>query len=577
MDESQILQQVGRQGWKVVGRRPEMANTTELNANNREVTVSKPTGNTVWLISGPGGQNDEITVKESTPGASGTTAVGETIPWQTDPATGQPPAVKSGFTLIQGPQKNLAQPQAAAGWTDVRTIVDKGLTYQYGKDPADGQFKKIPGVPQGTDASAPKVAPSAPTDWKPLKDDSGRTVAMYDPATGDRQAVTQPAQDKNVAAGSKKQTIENSRVITWTADGQGNWNVDTIGQPIADPNKPVEGATRRNVQGGMAVTEKYSGGQWTIDPTVKPVPFDPNAPKEGDVRPNTDNKGQAIQEVYRGGNWVTDTSVEPKPFGTKPPEVINTGTAPKFALRDPTTGAITWQENQATTDVKAQVDQLQEKARAERDRINELPLPPEDKAAQFNTWWAQNVQPAADQLHATAAQQDYANQRNYYADQTTIANNEATYEKSRQDTALTAGRQAVTDTLSSLKYRVGPTFGAEFSKALGVLSGGGGKVNFSPSAFTYDMPNMDQIAEQATSRALAHISPYAAYKVGAPVPVPPKAVDPAAALNATNYTFGGAPAAPTTTIAPDGTVTIQHQAPNPLASGGLGPVAGMPQ
>lgn len=92
-----------------------------------------------------------------------------------------------------------------------------------------------------------------------------------------------------------------------------------------------------------------------------------------------------------------------------------------------------------------------------------------------------------------------------------------------EDLGQTAGVNAVNRVLDSLKYAVGPNFGANFAAGLNTLSRGGGPVNFGAGDFTYQMPNLDAIARQATAQALAHISPHAASIVGAPMPTAPAA------------------------------------------------------
>jgi hypothetical protein len=66
-----------------------------------------------------------------------------------------------------------------------------------------------------------------------------------------------------------------------------------------------------------------------------------------------------------------------------------------------------------------------------------------------------------------------------------------------------AGQDAVSQAMKLLPYRVGPTFGAEFSQALNTLGNGGGAVNFTPGAVTFDAPDYASIAEQAAQRAHA--------------------------------------------------------------------------
>ncbi len=84
--------------------------------------------------------------------------------------------------------------------------------------------------------------------------------------------------------------------------------------------------------------------------------------------------------------------------------------------------------------------------------------------------------------------------------------------------ALSAGQQSVENFLATLPYRVGPTFGQEIAGALTTLSGGGGRINFSPSAFTFEMPDLTQLAQQGAARALAMISPTASGRIGQPMP-----------------------------------------------------------
>jgi len=85
-----------------------------------------------------------------------------------------------------------------------------------------------------------------------------------------------------------------------------------------------------------------------------------------------------------------------------------------------------------------------------------------------------------------------------------------------------AGQDAVSTALKLLPYRVGPTFGAEFSTALNTLSSGGGPVNFSPGAFSFDMPDVNAIADREVSRALS------LYKTPVAAPVAPAPVAPVA-------------------------------------------------
>jgi len=78
---------------------------------------------------------------------------------------------------------------------------------------------------------------------------------------------------------------------------------------------------------------------------------------------------------------------------------------------------------------------------------------------------------------------------------------------SRAGLAQNAGEFAVKTVLDQMPYMVGPSFGGDFSKALNVLSSGGGPVSFSPDAFTFQLPDLNAIADRAATRALSALSP----------------------------------------------------------------------
>src|SRR5262245_56045921 len=71
-------------------------------------------------------------------------------------------------------------------------------------------------------------------------------------------------------------------------------------------------------------------------------------------------------------------------------------------------------------------------------------------------------------------------------------------------------------------------------------------------AVSYQMPDVNQMAQQATADALKSISPMAAGIAGAPMPQLPQNVDIAGLLNQTSYAPGGT----TTTVSPSGAVTV---------------------
>lgn len=297
-----------------------------------------------------------------------------------DPRTGEPLAV----TTASGASITLPKPTAPQGWTETQWFQNSdGSKTLYGRDPADGKFKKVPDLPNS--AATPSTAtkpPSDPSKWQQIKAPDGRVIAMQDPVTGDRVAVPTEPTDKNSPAGTPRDTFEGGRQITWVADGNGNWSIKTIGQPLADPTKPKDGDTRPNVASGYEIREVYRGGAWVTDPSFTPKPYDPNLatkPKEGDKRPNV-IQGQQVSQVYRGGEWVVDPSVQPTPYGPQ-------------------------------TDPTQEITRLQALAQAERDRINAQPISDEAKRAAFDDWWQTNIEPARASLQQKQDQQHLTDSR----------------------------------------------------------------------------------------------------------------------------------------------------------------------
>jgi hypothetical protein len=197
----------------------------------------------------------------------------------------------------------------------------------------------------------PRATPTPVDQLIPIKDpNTGQIVKLRDPATGTVIDLPNPPADRTAPKGSKKQTLESGRLITWVADGQGNWTVDTIGGPLNAPNEPKtpDGSTRRVLQGGYAVTEVYRNGTWTLDASVPPTPFLPNdKPHEGDVRQNVIS-GQVVQQTYRGGDWVIDPSVPPKPYLPSKPTQITSGLdQPYFVFTNPDDQSISTSRNPA--------------------------------------------------------------------------------------------------------------------------------------------------------------------------------------------------------------------------------------
>lgn len=453
-------------------------------------------------------------------------------------------------------------PSANSNRPNYRTAKVNGVTYEswdgHPWSPAEG----LPAEP-----TAPsRQTPSDPSKWQPIRenpnDPNSRIVALQDPVTGDRQTITQPGQDRNATAGSKKQTIENGRAITWVADGQGNWTIDSIGQPIPNANQPTNGQTRRVLSGDYVVTETYQNGVWSVDPSTPATRFVPtDKPNEGDVRPNVKD-GQAIQEVYRGGQWVIDPTVPPKPYGPQTPTNVSAPAGQQFIVQQTPgqVGVSTIENpNYIAQDAAGRLEQLRGAALKKRDELNAQiasgQKTKDQAAAEFDAWWATSIEPYKQQLTQQQAVATAAQQRE-----------EQTAERANLTTAQQAGRDAAEAVKATLPYRVGPGFGTAVNQIAQSYSSGKAPGNIDiGSAVTFDMPDLQDISRKATADALAHLSPTAAGIAGRQPPAIPQ-VDIAGMLNQSQYQPG------TTTIAPDGTVTIQHaqpQQPQPFAQSGL--------
>jgi hypothetical protein len=470
----------------------------------------------------------------------------------------------STLTMNWGGQIKALDEKAPSGQAPraTQTYTDPSGTL-WEKDPSTGVWAQARGVPPGSKQQPGATKATPPAQWVPIKAPDGRVIAMADPADPTHRVSVPETGSGRPADGTTKQTIEGGRTITWIARS-GEWSIQGIGQPMADPNKPQEGATRQNVAGGYEIREKFVGGQWVTDPTFAPRPYDPKLagqPKEGDVRDNVVG-GQVVKQKYQGGEWTIDPSAAPRPYAPSTPTTLNTGTAPYIIQQTPEQaqqGTVSTIPNPNTTDTAARVTQLQAAATAKRDdlerRYQSGSITLQERDAQFQDYWDNVIEPQRQQLDQAQQTTQAAARRQAEQDQRVSLADEATYERNRQADARQAGRDAVADVNASLPYRVGPNFGANFSKALNTLSSGGGAVSFSPNDFTFDMPDTAAIAEQATARALAHISPYAAMKAGMPMPQIPQGIDLNSALNPGRYQFsGGAPASTGTTVTlPDGT------------------------
>lgn len=419
------------------------------------------------------------------------------------------------------------KPAAAQRATVNGVVVEKG---------ADGVWRPIQteGVPPAT-PNASKQPPSDPSKWVPIKGPDGTVLALQDPVTGDRVQVP---------AGTR---AERPQIVQTQGGGLYSWDGSTLKEIRAGTVQAKEGDTRPNVAGGYEIRQVYRGGEWVTDPTFTPRPYSAETqgkPKEGDRRPSVVG-GYTVEQVYRGGDWVVDPSVPAKRFTPQAPTTVTAGAEQQYIVQqDPDTGEVKQipNPNYRPADVGARSAQLQQQAIKKRDDLQQQYqaglITQDDRDRQWNEWWQSEIEPQRAELARTRSREDLADQIKADAERRT-----------QEEAARSVGTAAVSRATALLPYRTGPSFGAEFSGALNTLSGGGGQVNFTPGAFQFDLPNLDQIYEQATARALAGISPYAAQKANAAAPQLGAGYDPIAALNQSAYAPGGG----TRVTLPDGT------------------------
>jgi hypothetical protein len=521
--QAEILKSIGRTGWSVVAMHPQMVSQSGAtpydptqpasptnDPNAKATTQQVPTGHTVWVINGPNGQNDEVVVDE------------------TADSTPQNPV----WNLVTAPTKTPQVPQAPPGWTDVRATTNAGVTTYYGKGP-DGHYGQVPGMPTTSDA---KATPTPADKLEQIKDpNTGRVVKLRDPSTGTVIDLPDAAKDATPA----RPTIVNG------ANGAiYSWDGTTLTSQVAGTAQPKEGDTYQAVEGGRNVTKTYKGGQWVT--TGVGASAIPDAPKEGDTYQAVEG-GRNVTKTYRGGQWVT-TGVGTSAVPEMPTTVTTNALDATIVQRNPTTGALETvpNPNYQPTDPALRAQQLQQQAQAKHDDIQKQVLngviQPDEGLRQWNDYWNNTIEPQRQQLQRTQNQQNFTNQLSANSDTRASQTLQQSQQNWNQDFASKAGDAAVKDTLDTLPYRVGPNMGADFAKGLNTLSSGGGAVSFSPSDFTYNMPDFETIRHQAVAHALKDISPYAASQVGAPTPQIPQNVDYTSALNQTSYGGSFAPA-----------------------------------
>ena len=530
-------------------------------------TQSDPGDNSQYTWS-PTDVNDVQTVDPNKVGHSGLMTIGTTI-YGTNNTTGA-------FEPVPG------APQVPKGWQNAKQVQDKdGSLVWYGEDPQDQQFKPMPGLPV--------IPPGAQAWGDPQQIDDGQGHLVWygtDPSDKQRKPIpNQPVIPKVTGPASVTQA---GTVYVQKPDG-------TYGPApgVPDPNPPVGSTHIKLGDDGYLYQEKYAGGgRWELDPTFKTIPYSAAAQasaaktagttthQAGETGDKLLSDGKVYRVIYKGGgddNYEVDTSVAAKPMaGTVTPSTIATSTdQPNIVQRMPDGSVQTVANpNYQATDPALRVQQLSNQATT---KLQELQAKiganytPEQAQSDFDQWWSSTVEPAKQQLASDQQQKQLDTQLKIAAEQRAQAGQEST----AYSTAQQAGTNAVEAAKAGLTYMHGPGYG----NLVGQLVQGWqhpGAPGPSPEAIgqalTFDLPNFQQIQQQAVAQALAHISPTAAALAGGPGTTPqfaqPQQLDLNQLLNrnAPQYQFHVNPAgAAATTVA-------TPTAPRPMAA----PVAAVP-
>jgi hypothetical protein len=456
-----------------------------------------------------------------------------------DPNTGQ---------IMWTPEAAAGQPRHAP-ISDWKPVVDPNDANHKGiQDPNTGDVIWTP------EPAAATVRPAPFDQWRPITDPNDPTrKGLQDPNTGQISWTPKPGAPQP-KEGDTRDTVIQGQIVRQVYRG-GDWIVDpTVAPRPFDTSKaaPKEGDRRQNVVSGQVVTQVYSGGDWVTDPNVPPVPFDPTKPKEGLTRQAIES-GYNVTQTYSGGEWVT-TSIGTRAVPQPRQAVSASADQPYITQFDPNTNQTVTLPNpnyqpKTMVDVAAQVGRLQQQAQAKRDelsaRVSSGAMTPDQAAREFDTWYAQNIESQRATLETIQRQAAVEEQRKQ--DEATRANLNA---------AISAGQTAATIAASTRKNMVGPGWGQAVNAIMQAYQTGKGLpsgIDWA-AATTYSAPSLESIAQQAVADYLKNLSPTAASLTGAGTPsMLTQPLDIGSALAATQYRPTiAAPAAPivTTTAAP---------------------------
>jgi hypothetical protein len=502
------------------------------------------------------------------------------------------------------------------GYTGIqREQFNDGHEELWGTNSSTGAFEKMPNQPQGLGTT-----PKGWNDIKQVDDGSGHLIWVgTDPSGKPLQPVPgapPPINTAKYVPGSVKQINRNGKLIYVGTNAQtqaiedipeyGSENAPnqttTVGGTIyktnpkaGQPGEPdlvrVTGVASPNdndeqwidAGGGYAKHQVYLNGAWHDDTDTPQKPVSPTTTRaEGAIKPKGEkywvplpSSPDKLIEVTADGNG--SYTYEPGPNGepprtmtvpgiAQPTTVTGAGTDEFLPQRRAPDGTLLPPEknlNWTPTNVGDRVRQLQQTAQQKQQDLHAqvvsgaLTEAAADK--QFNDWWDSSIEPAKAEI-AQAQQQK----------QTELEQKAGEQQRLNLATAQQSGQNAVEAYKAQLPNMVGPGFGKAFGQLADAWSSGKPATGIDwSSALTYQMPDLNQLASQVTNQALAHLSPTAAQNMNDThgVQAAPafgqqqQPYDYTQSLQRDKYQPGV-----TTTIATDGTVTINHQAPAQAAA-----------
>lgn len=486
MDENEVLANVSRPGWTIVSRYPHMvppiAGSPAALAGNTSVVD----GNEVWVISKPGEQPDMIVVQ---PGEPKQLQPGQSTSWG-------PGITGKTYTVITPPKNTLPAEKTAPSASSALDRLD-----------ANGQLIK----PEDTTTPVAKLRDPKTGTVTDMPDPKTSPQGEYREVGGSLYLLKAGDEPKLVIANPDK-----TKITTFQGPNGAQYEYD--------PSKPAGQRTTLLVAGEKKPDVMSGEPSWADIPgTNQQQAYRIVDGQRQDIPGLTKNKAQKLIAPQDQETWtVVDEngqviSTYKNPGYKAPPPQVVTGLStdtPYLTTRDTTTGALSTQlypgyQAKTQADVAAQVGRLQTAAQQKRDelkaRIGQAGYTAQNAARDFDQWWNQNVEPQKQGLAAAQQQAQIEQQRKADEERRTAFT-----------TAQAAGQQAASIYQAGARNRVGPQFGNVINQLVNAWASGGTlPQNLDVAgAVTYQGPTADQIAEQATAKALAFISPTAAQIAG---------------------------------------------------------------